>query len=147
MIPAVRGGCSWMIGSLMALAAAGGCEKSATVLPCSQSVTQYCATIGGCPLTWQEAQRDTAFCAALRPYHAECGEFHAVSVGSLDTAATYYYDVSSGALVAIVVVTPPTPHATCPAGPTGGFTLPTCTGDISEPLPQCLDAGTDATID
>lgn len=127
---------------------AGSCEGGAKSLSCGDSVAWYCATYGGCVLTWDEAQSDTSFCGRVGPMtipsRADCGVYHAVTVGFPDAYRTYYYDGASGMLVAVVVASGFTNSTTCAAGP-AAFMLPTCRGAGSEPLSQCLDGGADAS--
>lgn len=140
----MRGGFS---GLLLTIAAAGACGSSVKTLPCEQSIAQACPLAGDCVLTWEQAQSDAAFCALAapaKPLHADCGAYHAVTLPYVDAATTYYYDVSSGMLVAIVTANGLSDGTTCTAGPTGGFTAPICAGAGSEPLARCLaDGGTD----
>jgi hypothetical protein len=120
-----------------------GCDKSRT-LACGASIADACAIRDDCVLTWDEARVDTAICAGptlYPPLRADCGSTHAVTVNYVDSAFTYYYDGTTGNLVAIVTVNPHDDTTACTAGPATGFTLPVCTGAASEPLPQCLDGG------
>jgi hypothetical protein len=135
---------------VVTLAAAGGagCDGAPKTLRCSSTVDAYCAmSTSDCVRTWDDAQSDGSFCAEVSagsvPRRADCGAYHVVSVGIPDATGTYYYDGTTGMLVAIVVASGFTNSTTCEAGPTGGFTLPTCTGAGSEPLSQCADGGTD----
>jgi hypothetical protein len=136
-----------MLGWLMALGVAVGCETSAKKLSCGQSIADACATPGACVLSWDQAASGTALCSALDtapPMRADCGAYHVVTtVTHFDAVTSYYYDMATGMLVAIVGVYAPAPSTTCTAGPAGGFTLPVCTGPGSEPLAQCLDGGAD----
>ena len=94
--------------------------------------------------TWTEAQTNTAFCANTAPpspLSVDCGSYHAVTVTSVDTSRTYYYDLASGALVAIILASAPQSSVTCLGGPAAGFTPPVCSGSGSATLPQCLDGG------
>ena len=99
-----------------------------------------------CVPTWEEASGRTAVCAipAYALLRADCGGYHVLAVHAVDASRSYYYDAASGTLVAIVSANGSTGTTTCIAGPAGGFTLPTCTGSVSEPLPQCPDGGADA---
>ena len=102
---------------------------------------------GDCVLSWDQAASGTALCSATDPappMRADCGPYHVVTiVRHFDAVTSYYYDIATGMLVAIVGVYAPAAATTCTAGPTGGFELPTCAGPASEPLSQCLDGGTD----
>jgi hypothetical protein len=59
----------------------------------------------------------------------------------VDASRTYYYDLASGELVAIIVASAPQNSVTCFGGPAAGFTPPICSGNGSATLPQCLDGG------
>jgi YD repeat-containing protein len=138
----VRG---WLVAGLAGLALDVGCERSQT-LPCRQSIAERCALVDSCVPSWEEASIGTAVCAlpAYALLRADCGGYHVLAVHAVDGSGSYYYDAANGRLVAIVDANGSTGTTTCIAGPVGGFTLPTCTGSISEPLPQCLDGGADA---
>ena len=129
---------------LAALGLHAGCETSRT-LACGQSIAEACAAGNACVLTWDEASVGTAICArpAYALLRADCGGYHVLAVHAIDATLSYYYDAASGTLQAIVFANGSTGTTTCNAGPAGGFTLPTCTGSVSEPLPQCLDGGAD----
>jgi hypothetical protein len=135
-----------VVGVLALTVAAAGCGRSAKVLTCAESVATWCSQ-GHCAATWDEAQVDATFCADLatsEPRRADCGDTHALSVGQPDLNTTYYYSVTSGALVAVVVASGFDDVTMCSAGPAGGFALPVCGGAVSEPLPECTDGGADA---
>jgi hypothetical protein len=135
----------WLLVCLAAAAPHAGCDKSRT-LACGQSIADRCALVDACVPTWAEASVGTAVCAlpAYALLRADCGGYHVLAVHAIDASVSYYYDAASGTLVAIVNANGSTGTTTCVAGPAGGFTLPTCTGSVSEPLPQCLDGGADA---
>jgi len=144
--PGVRDAAVGLLVVMLAAAGGAGCDGSPKTLRCTSTVDAYCAMYG-CVRTWDEAQSDRSFCsevsASSEPRRADCGPYHVVSVGIPDANGTYYYDGASGMLVAIVVASGFTNSTMCDAGPTGGFTVPTCTGAASEPLPQCVDGGAD----
>jgi len=126
-----------------ALATAGlqaGCDKAET-LPCAESIAQACSGATLCVQTWNEAQVDTVVCAGTMPLRIDCGAYHGITFVFADRSRTYYYDVGSGMLVAIVDAYAMA-GSTCAAGPSAGFTPPVCADSASEPLPQCLDGGT-----
>jgi hypothetical protein len=130
---------------LAALALHAGCDKQRP-LACGRSIADACAAQNACVLTWDEVSVGTAICArpAYALLRADCGGYHVLAVHAVDASLSYYYDATSGALTAIVFANGSTGTTTCTAGPAGGFTLPTCTGTVSEPLQQCLDGGADA---
>jgi len=132
----------WLASAVLAIAGLqAGCDKAKT-LPCAESIAQACSGAASCPRTWNEAQVDTAFCAGTMPLRIDCGAYHAVTFADAETSRTYYYDVASGMLVAIVDASAMSPGSTCAAGPSAGFTPPVCAGAGSEPLSQCVDGGT-----
>lgn len=135
-----------MVGLVLAIAVGVGACKGATVVECKMSVADYCAKYSGCVLTWDEAQKDTSFCDEVLPMRTpdreDCGDYHVVAVGVYDLSGTYYYDRSSGKLVAMVEASGFSDSITCAAGPPT-FVLPVCSGAGSEPLAQCLDGGAD----
>lgn len=142
MMRGVRG---WLLVCLAAATLHAGCDKSRT-LACGQSIAERCALVDACVPTWAEASVGTAVCAlpAYALLRADCGGYHVLAVHAIDASVSYYYDAASGTLVAIVNANGSTGTTTCVAGPAEGFTLPTCTGSVSEPLPQCQDGGADA---
>jgi hypothetical protein len=148
MMPRMRGR---LMGMLVAVAVAGGCDAAPKTLSCGQSIAAACATSGDCVLSWDQAATGTAFCSALEtapPMRADCGAYHVVTtITHLDAVTSYYYDMTTGMLVAIIGAYAPSATDVCVAGPPGGFALPTCTGPVSESLPPCIDAGTDAASD
>jgi hypothetical protein len=128
---------------------AGACESSPKKLSCNRSIAEACAN-GGCALSWDQAATTTAFCSAqdtVPAMRADCGGYHVIAVTHFDSGASFYYDGTTGMLVAIVGFSPPNPMATCTGGPAAGFELPNCQGPISETLAQCLDGGTDGPSD
>ena len=130
----------------LTFAASVGCGRSAKVLTCPQSVASRCSQ-SHCAATWDEAQVDATFCADLAtsaPRRADCGDYHALSIGQADLNTTYYYSVATGELVAVVVASGFDDVTMCSAGPAGGFALPVCGGAGSEPLPGCTDGGAEA---
>jgi hypothetical protein len=134
------------------LAAAAGCSSSMPTLTCADTIENACAAAGSCVPTWDDAQSDTAWCVGateLSPLRVDCGAYHVVTVKVGNDSRTFYYDAtvdaaSNGALVAMVTAHSASATTTCDAGPATGFTIPTCSGKGSEPLPQCFDGGTDA---
>jgi hypothetical protein len=129
---------------------AGGQGDSGTdagVLACAMSVAQACARDsgpGGCDLTWSAVLADRSLCTAntiqSRNLVSVCGGYHVLSIFSIDGGTDFYYDGTTGALVAILGVginsEPP-----CVGGPTAGFAPPSsCTTQTAPP--QCTaDAG------
>jgi hypothetical protein len=132
-----------LLGTVCLLGAA--CGKSREPLACAQSIDAACADpANACVLNWTSAQADTSFCANTAPpspLFVDCGPYHAVTVTLVDASRTYYYDLGSGALVAIVIASAPDSSVTCLGGPSAGFTPPICSGNGSATLPQCLDGG------
>jgi len=147
MIGRVRGVLLVFAAGMAGLHLHSGCADKTRALACAGPAAPACAADPMCPATWNDAQADTAICAsatATSPLRDECGAYHVVTVTLTGTARSYYYDGASGMLVAIVTANGATRTTSCDAGPAAGFTLPTCTGAGSEPLPQCSDGGVDA---
>jgi len=131
---------------------AGGQGNSGTdggVLACAMSVEQACARDSGpgaCDLTWSAVLADRSLCTGDTIYSrnlvAACGGYQVLSIFSIDGGSDFYYDGTTGALVAIlgVGITASTP---CIGGPVAGFARPSsCT--TQTPPPQCAgDAGSD----
>ncbi len=119
------------------------------VLACGMSVEQVCARDSGpgaCDLTWSAVLADSSLCTARtiqsRNLVSACGGYHVLSYFFLDGGSDFYYDGTTGALVAILGVginaSPP-----CIGGPTAGFVPPSGCATGTSP-PQCSgDAGGD----
>ena len=137
----------WMTACSALLCVQAGCSKT-EALTCAASLADACGGGRNCLWTWDEARTNTAICARsvpTPPRRAVCGGYQVTTIALVDANRSDYYDAASGSLVAIVIANGFTGTTTCVAGPAGGFTLPTCTGAVSEPLPQCLvDGGADA---
>jgi hypothetical protein len=128
-----------------------GCDEKRT-LTCSAAVDEFCAAAGGCIQTWDEAWDATSFCSEgtqWPPMQATCGGYYIVAISLVDASRTYYYAAASGLLTAIVTADAVQGTTACNAGPAAGFTLPVCSGAMSQDLAQCRDggAGTDAAVD
>jgi hypothetical protein len=116
------------------------------VFACRMSVEQACAGFAPvtCDLTWSAVQTDTSLCTpnpiGSRDFVNDCVGYHVLGIYGIDSGTQFYYDGTTGALVAIVDVgleaAPP-----CVGGPTAGFAPPSgCTTETSPP--QCPgDAG------
>ncbi|HMF42521.1 MAG TPA: hypothetical protein VKQ32_17740 [Polyangia bacterium] len=141
----------WLVVPLAIGFLSGGCDKTHPPLVCSGSLATYCAIASNpCAMTWTEAQSDTWFCqftTAGSPLEADCGPYHAITLTFVDSSRTYYYDVASGKLVAVITADANRVAVTCDAGPSSGFTPPVCSGAGSQTLPVCVDGGTDAATD
>ena len=134
------------LAGLVVIAAAGGCGARSRTIPCGQPVDPACLLVSDCLISWDDPRRDTTFCArspAAPPKYAACGGYDVVTTAQVDGVTTYYFDASTGMLAAIVNASSASNATTCVAGPAAGFTLPICTGTVSEPLAACLDGGTD----
>jgi hypothetical protein len=142
------------------LGAIASCGKNGSVpvvLPCNNtSVEELCgdAAPNSCDLTWSAVQTDTTLCPAvsngLRVYEYDCDGFHVLLEAGIDGGGFSYYDVTSGALVAVVY--DDNGMITCAAGPAAGFARPVCNNIPSAagpppPLPQCMtDGGSEGGI-
>lgn len=123
---------------------AGGPGNAGTdsgVLSCGMSVEQACATVATdtCDLTWSAVQTDITLCGYLH-FESECVGYHVLGANSVDVGTGFYYDSTSGALIAIVNNN--NAAISCFAGPSGGFTPPSGCSNVTSPPPQCIvDAG------
>ena len=127
--------------------AQGNPDADGGVLACAMSVERACARDGGpgaCDLTWSAVLADSSLCATgttqSRNLVSTCGGYHVLSYFFLDGGSDFYYDGTTGALVAILGVginaSPP-----CIGGPMAGFAPPSGCNTGFEP-PQCTgDAG------
>jgi hypothetical protein len=75
----------------------------------------------------------------------DCDGYHVLFTAGVDSGGSFYYDVTSGALVAVVY--DDNGMITCGAGPAAGFIRPVCNNNIPSaadpppPLPQCMTDG------
>lgn len=118
-------------------------------MACAMSVAQACARDSGpgaCDLTWSAVLADSSLCTTntieSRYLVSACGGYHVLSYLFIDGGSNFYYDGTTGALVAILGLGINASHP-CIAGPTAGFALPSgCTTETSPP--RCAgDAGSD----
>src|SRR5260221_203949 len=106
-----------------------GCSQGGVA--CSETVAARCAEACGdivscSALTWAAANTDQTSCGtSLVEAKYECGKYHVRALGSADFQDIYYYEASSGDLVAIEYQA--NASSTCVAGPVG-LTLPVCPG-------------------
>jgi hypothetical protein len=128
----------------------GASTNDSGVLSCNMSVAQYCSSSGPdtCDHTWSAAQTDLALCTAgaggyHHTYEYDCGGYYALRQVDIDSGSTFYYDGTSGALIAIV--DDGLGETNCGGGPSTGFVPPTCSAAASTTLPpQCAaDGGVD----
>jgi hypothetical protein len=114
--------------------------------PCPETLAAACAVGEGpgefgvsCAETWQLAITDTHYCGGgIGEQQADCGAYRARITINVDVAFTYYYDATTGSLVA-VFGTGYDGQTSCVGGPTT-FVAPTCAA--SQPLDPCsTDAG------
>jgi hypothetical protein len=87
----------------LAMGCGGGSAKKA--LTCAETLAPDYCTGGDCLMTWADVE--ARGCNALignviTRSSKPCQGFNWVSVSYVDTTRTYYYDASSGALVAVV---------------------------------------------
>jgi hypothetical protein len=133
--------------AVLFLIAGPGCGSGgdSSHLGCSRSVAAYCASFRQCPLTWDEVQSGPPLCLPDETYQvADCGGYRKLTYVGTDTGASFYYDPTSGQLVAIVNTSAVgSIQQMCLGGPAEGFTVPSC----PRPGPDggWLDCGPDAT--
>ncbi len=119
----------------------------AGILACAMSVEQACAGLAStepCDLTWSAVLADSSLCPAVFEHVliSTCGGYRLLVLADLDGGSVFYYDSTTGALVAILSagINSASP---CVGGPAGGFDPPSgCTTSSSEP-PQCAGDGGD----
>jgi hypothetical protein len=101
-----------------------------------------------CHPTWDQVQSDPRLCTTGWYGIEECPGYHVLTVVNVDVGSRYYYDATTGALVAVAALGLDAPGIVqvVPCG--GNFTLPdesTCTTltilSGSAPFPQCVDGG------
>ena len=88
--------------------------------PCFESLVGYCAKwdASSCRTTWQGVRADPPCAAAngLRILFASCGSLNLMAINGVDTGTSYFFDATSGALVAVVELGDPAGFG-CIAGP------------------------------
>ena len=114
------------------------------MMPCNGvSAAESCASRSSCDATWSAVLGDQTLCSTPGESYSvyTCGGYDVLDEFGNDTGALYFYDGSSGALVAITGGGNFGPF--CLAGPPTGFVQPDCQLDGPPgPPPQCLaDAG------
>jgi len=91
-------------------------------------------------MSWSDVEGCPAFSRWVTRSSEACEGFNWIVQGGTDTRTTYYFDATSGNLVAVIASGPgfPSPYS-CVAGPTT-FPRPNC----SDPGRTCaLDGGSD----
>jgi hypothetical protein len=119
--------------------------------PCREPLDDACAVpdVPGmfnihCSRTWDAVQTDTYYCAMppVVEQAFDCGDYRMRLVSNGGQAwYSYYYDATSGDLVAVLFDEPPA-ATICAAGPRAGFSLRMCV--IQLPLDRC-GSGADGT--
>jgi hypothetical protein len=124
----------------------GGTTDSANgVLSCAMTAQQGCSTSSTdeCNSTWAMLQADASLCASSpigRYFEYDCGGYHVLRAVAIDSSGDYYYDGTSGTLVAILYNDEGT--LSCAAGPAAGFTPPSGCTNTTSPPPNCtVDGG------
>lgn len=129
----------WLL-LLLACQAFPGCGSSpgTTTGSCTATIGAYCASAAQGTCTWPGPTPAAGECLhTLR--NTACGAYEAVLFQGVDTGSVRYYDRATGALVAVVDYSAVFAHRTCEAGPSGGFSEPSC--DTSSFTPSCPDGG------
>ncbi len=113
---------------------------------CTSSTSSACVGDSGCywcPPSWSEALADRSFCVPSCGYQHEflfdCGDYQSLMRAADDCSLTYYYEKSTGTLVALFSAC--TSQAVCDFGPFG-FSQPTTCSPWVEVYP-CGDGGAD----
>jgi hypothetical protein len=118
---------------------------------CAGSAKNVCIADSGCdlscPPTWSAALADRSMCVPScgfqRELIADCGQYQQWQLAAGDCSVVYYYEKSTGMLVALFAYCAGDPRA-CQFGPSG-FTEPTTCGAQVEVYP-CDDGGADAGV-
>lgn len=129
----------WGAAAVVFLVAGSGCgsETKSSQLTCTRSVAEFCAALPAsvrCPLTWDDVENGQGACFGagdgLVPngyVDPNCGAYRVFKSVATDVGASFYYDATSGQLVAIVsFAAVGSVQADCSGGPPEGFTIPTC---------------------
>jgi hypothetical protein len=145
----VNGGGGGHAGNGTGAGGAGGQEDpwiDAGVFPCGMTVAQKCASIAPetCDLTWSAVQTDTSLCTAntttARHLEHDCVGYHVLGTYGIDSGTEFYYDSTTGDLVAILNVG--VGSNACVGGPADGFTHPLGCSNSYLPPPDCaVDGG------
>jgi hypothetical protein len=132
--------------------ACGRASNNGARQACPSSIPDYLDCPAGdffcLPRTWSAVVSDTVVCSrptlGVQFSVADCGDYH-VAWWISDTGDTYYYyDSSSGMLIAVLYASL---GATTCFGPSDGFVAPTCTfQDFHKPDWCSVDGGIDGTI-
>jgi hypothetical protein len=115
-----------LIGICIALAAAAGCGGNATssTVPCSGSVAAFCtAQPDRCDFSALTVA--TSPVCSMTTVSADCDGFAAVHVQGVDTSQDLYF-TTSRELVAAFTFAVVLGGKRCVAGPSSGFTEPSC---------------------
>jgi hypothetical protein len=121
-----------------------------TYLSCTESVQKACAD-GGCRFPTWDAVLAANLCTPPNQNPAndnstgvmDCGNYHVLLGGGEGGSFQYYYDRTTGMLVAETAWAH-TLLPSCDIGPASGFTPPDCGGGVGTPSPACpSDGGVD----
>jgi hypothetical protein len=117
--------------AVLFLVAGSGCDSpNPSHLACPRSVDEFCAIQPAyCIRTWDEVQSGQVTCLeTFDPYEVEdCGGYRKLAYVGADLGAAYYFDATTGQLVAIVgTIAVGREVLSCDAGPSTGFTIPSC---------------------
>lgn len=96
--------------ALLLVACSGSSNSGTANGGCTQTLAKACATklqpgqFGiSCIDTWDQVQTDLRYCSLpADEYSADCGAYRALLVVGAHSDFAYYYDKTSGALVAVV---------------------------------------------
>lgn len=120
-------------------------DSGSGVLSCAMTAQQVCSAFATdeCDSTWSMVLADASLCASSidsRYFEFDCGGYHVLRAVAIDSSADFYYDGTSGALVAIV--NNDEGASSCHGGPATGFTPPSGCTNTTSPPPNCaVDGG------
>jgi len=108
----------------------GSCPQPIDAFTCDQS-----AALRQCWPTWAEVMSNPPNCQSggldfVREQRGACGAYYVRILQSTDTSTRYYFDATSGALVAVYVTGPALGAPHCSAGPANGVSAD-CRGLLS----------------
>jgi hypothetical protein len=115
------------------------------VSPCTTSLAMACAMsgVGPCPPTVGAVVQDACAPGGARWFEERCGTYEVLVASGVDTSNEYYFDASSGALVAVVFRGISGAQG-CVGGPVGYDPPGRCTPIGPFPTTPCArDAGSD----
>ena len=130
----------WLAALKVLASAFAICACNGSQLPCSSSVASYCASAPQPICNWSVYTEPTSFNCQFTVLSTSCGSYDIAYQRGVDTAVESYYERTNGTLVAAVSVSANVGSGRfCIAGPSSGFSEPTC--PLSGFAASCPDGG------